>query len=143
MIFMRMGRLCRRSIELVAALLLCLNLAVAQFDSATVLGTVHDSSGAIIGAAKVTLKNVKTGISTVADTDENGNYQFLNVPIGTYTVQAEKAGFRTAAAEQFAVTVSARQRVDLTLQVGGTTETVWCRRQRPHWRPTPATAARW
>jgi hypothetical protein len=56
--------------------------------------------------------------------NDSGNYQFLNVPIGTYTVRAELTGFKTAAAEEFTVTVGARQRVDLKLEVGAVNETV-------------------
>src|SRR6187200_706800 len=90
----------------------------AQFDAATVLGTVRDSSGAIVPGATVTLKNVATGITATAVSDENGNYQFLNVRIGTYNARAELQGFSAAEAENFTVTVNARQRVDMTLKVG-------------------------
>ena len=113
----------RISFAAIACLFLS-TVAFAQFDSATVLGTIRDSSGAVIDSAKVTLKNVNTGIAAVSEANNQGNFQFLNVPIGTYTVQSEKPGFRTAAAEPFPVTVSARQRVDLTMQVGGVTESV-------------------
>ena len=51
----------------------------AQFDTATVLGTVKDSSGAVVPGATVTLKNTATGITANAVTDADGNYQFLNV----------------------------------------------------------------
>jgi hypothetical protein len=51
-------------------------------------------------------------------------YNFLNVRIGAYRVKAELAGFRTAIADEFTVTVNARQRVDLTLAVGETTQSI-------------------
>jgi hypothetical protein len=98
--------------------------AFAQFDTATVLGTVRDSTGGIIPGATVTLKNVSTGITATGVSDENGNYQFLNVRIGTYSVRAELQGFSVAEADNFPVTVSARLRVDLTLKVGNIDETV-------------------
>ena len=96
----------------------------AQFDAATVLGTVRDSSGAVVPGATVTLKNVSTGITANAVSDANGDYQFLNVRVGNYTVRAELQGFSVAEAESFAVTVNARLRVDLTLAVGSVGETV-------------------
>ncbi len=96
----------------------------AQFDAATVLGTVRDSSGAVVPGATVTLKNAATGISAASVSDENGNYQFLNVRIGSYSVRAELQGFSVAEAEDFSVTVNARQRVDLTLKIGSVGETV-------------------
>lgn len=81
---------------------------IAQYDTATVLGTVTDPSGAAVPNAKVTLLNVQTGVSTQLTTDENGNYQFLNQRIGSYRVTAEAGGFKQAASVDFTLTVSAR-----------------------------------
>jgi hypothetical protein len=100
------------------------NTAFAQFDSATVLGTIHDANGAAISGATVTLKNIDTGLSVTAQTDGDGNFQFTNVRIGNYRVSAEKQGFSTAVAERVNVTVNARQRVDLAMQPGAVTESV-------------------
>jgi hypothetical protein len=111
-----------RSLTLLILLLPALTLA--QFDSATVLGTVTDGSGGVVSGAKVALDNVETGIKQTATTDQQGNYQFLNVKIGAYRVSAEATGFKTALADTFTVTVNARQRVDMTLQVGTVTESV-------------------
>src|SRR3954452_4597808 len=107
----------------VAALLLPAT-ARAQFDTATVLGTIKDSSGAVVPGATVILKNTATGITANAVTDADGNYQFLNVRVGTYSIRAELQGFSAAEAKDVAVTVNARQRVDLALAVGGLGETV-------------------
>jgi hypothetical protein len=98
--------------------------AYAQFDTAAVLGTVRDPNGAALSKATVTLKNVATGITATAQTDEDGNYQFFNVKIGAYQVTAEAQGFSRAVADNIQVTVSARQRIDLTLKAGAVTETV-------------------
>jgi Carboxypeptidase regulatory-like domain/TonB dependent receptor-like, beta-barrel/TonB-dependent Receptor Plug Domain len=96
----------------------------AQFDTATVLGSVVDSSGARVPGATVTLKNADTGITATTVSDVEGNYQFLNVRVGTYSVRAELQGFSAAIAERVTVTVNARQRVDLTMKVGDIGETV-------------------
>lgn len=98
-------------------LLLLGNIATvhAQFDTATVLGTVSDTNGAVVPNATVTLKNVQTGVVATATTDESGNYQFTGVKIGTYQVTVEAQGFSTAIAENVEATVNARQRIDLTL----------------------------
>jgi carboxypeptidase family protein/TonB-dependent receptor-like protein len=98
--------------------------AFAQFDSATVLGTIHDANGAAVSGVTVTLKNIDTGLSVTAQADGDGNFQFTNVKIGNYRVSAEKQGFSTAVAERVNVTVNARQRVDLTMQPGAVTESV-------------------
>lgn len=112
------------------AVALCLALApitYAQFETATVLGTVRDVTGSVIPLVRVTLENVNTGITSATTTDETGSCQFLNVRIGTYRVKAEATGFSTAVAEDFSVTVNARQRVDLVLQVGNVTESITVR----------------
>ena len=96
----------------------------AQFDSGAVLGTVQDASSAVVTGAKVTLENTSTGVTATATTNVSGNYEFPNVSRGTYRVRAEAAGFKAAVAEEFTVTVGARQRVDLKLQVGETTQTI-------------------
>jgi hypothetical protein len=98
--------------------------ARAQFDTATVLGTVRDASAGLVPGVMVTLRNVDTGITATTVTGGDGSYQFLNVRVGTYVVRAELEGFSTAIAENIAVTVNARLRVDLTLTVGGLDETV-------------------
>src|SRR5262245_50052663 len=113
-----------------AILLTCLLMivaaapALAQFDTAVVLGAVRDPNGAVLPKATVTLKNLATGVTTTAQTDDDGNYQFFNVKIGAYQVTAESQGFARAVAENIQVTVNARQRVDLTLRAGAVTETV-------------------
>ena len=118
-------RILRRAARMVVVMCFLLPTAVfAQFDTATVLGTVRDASSNVVPGAKIVLTNIGTGISATATTDENGSYQFLNVKIGTYRVSAEMTGFSTAVAEGFTVTVNARLRVDLSLKVGALTETV-------------------
>ncbi len=117
---MSKARLCTAA----AVLLVLTTAGLAQFETASVLGTIRDASGALVRASKVTLENVDTGISAATQTDDAGNYIFLNVRIGTYRVKAESPGFKTAIAEDFTVTVNARQRVDLTLAVGETTQTI-------------------
>jgi hypothetical protein len=110
---------------LVVLMLLCVpGLASAQFETATVVGTVRDSSGAVVPQAKVTLTNTQTGVSQERTTDANGNYEFFTVRIGTYVVTAEKSGFSIALVDNVQVTVGARQRVDLSMAVGQVTETV-------------------
>jgi len=96
----------------------------AQFDTATVLGTLRDPSGSVIPNAKVTLRNVNTGVTASTMTDEAGNFEFLTVRIGDYRVSAEAAGFAPLSTDTFNVAVNARQRVDLTMKIGASTESV-------------------
>jgi hypothetical protein len=106
------------------AAVLLVPAAFGQFDTAAVLGTVRDPSGAVVPNSKVTLENTRTGITETKQTDAAGNFEFLTVRIGNYRVKAEAAGFKTAVAAEFTVTVGARQRVDLKLEVGDTTQAV-------------------
>ena len=96
----------------------------AQFDSATVLGTVHDPTGSVIANAKITLRNVATAVTATTTTNAAGNYEFLTVKIGDYTIKAEANGFSALTTETFNVAVNARQRVDVTLTVGSATESI-------------------
>ncbi len=104
--------------------LLLPNALFAQFDAAAVLGTITDSSGAVVSAANVTLTNERTGVVVTTLTNNNGVYEFLNVRPGSYTVSAEIAGFKKGLSGVFDVTVGSRQRVALQLQVGEVTEVV-------------------
>src|ERR1700751_3589185 len=87
----------------VFALLLSLRIpaALAQFESGTVLGTVHDPSGATVAGASITLSNLKTGITVRATTDANGDYEFVNQRLGSYRVRVEVTGFLTSEIDAF------------------------------------------
>ena len=67
--------------------------AVAQ-DSATVRGTVTDSTGAVIPGAEVTVTNQATNQATTGGTDASGNYEFTNLPTGSYTIRVDVPGFQ-------------------------------------------------
>ena len=117
----------RRMFRLGLALLACLVFvgirpASAQFDTATVVGTVKDTSAAIVSGAKVTLTNMETGVSVVRTSAAEGNYEFVSVRPGLYIVSAEKEGFSIALIDNIRVQVGARLRVDLQLEVGQLTE---------------------
>ncbi|HLJ44816.1 MAG TPA: TonB-dependent receptor [Bryobacteraceae bacterium] len=96
----------------------------AQFDTAEVLGTIRDSSGGSLANATVTLINQDTGIQVKTTTDANGNYDFFNVKVGRYTINAELSGFSKFTTTDVIVNVNARQRVDVTMQVGIVTQSV-------------------
>src|SRR5437899_4769633 len=86
---------------------------VAQFESGTVLGTVRDQSGAPMTNCAVTLENVGTGVTLKTNTNATGDFQFVNVRLGTYRIRAEATGFQKAVTEDFEVRTDSRQRVDV------------------------------
>ncbi|MDE1175764.1 MAG: TonB-dependent receptor [Edaphobacter sp.] len=98
--------------------------AQAQFDTASVLGYVHDNSGAAVPNATVTLTNVATGIAQTKQTDNEGKYEFPSVQIGNYQISTEATGFDRTRTETFAAQTNARQRVDVTLKTGSVSEEV-------------------
>src|SRR5471030_214856 len=116
---------CRASL---LALLFLLSLGIptasAQFDTASVVGTVKDTSGATVPDAKVTLTNTQTGVSVIRTTSSDGNYEFVTVRPGVYLVSAEKNGFSIALTDNVQVQVGARLRVDMQMAVGQLTEKV-------------------
>src|SRR5690242_21796278 len=80
-------------------------ISMAQ-STATLQGTVKDEKGSVVPGAKVTARNLATGIERTTQTDTDGNYQIAALPVGTYSVGIEAAGFK-------------RQLVsDMTIEVG-------------------------
>jgi hypothetical protein len=113
----------RTLLAFVAALLLA-SPAFGQFETAEVVGTVQDPSDKTIAKASVTLVNQGTGIEAKATTNENGDYDFLNVKVGKYTVTVEAPGFSKVSTADVDVQVEARQRVDFRMQVGEVTQSL-------------------
>ncbi len=99
-------------------------LLSAQIETAEVLGTVTDPTGAAVSGANVTLTNQETGIQAKTTTDAGGSYDFLTVKPGLYTIAVERDGFARATASDIRVNVNARQRVDLKMKLGAVSETV-------------------
>ena len=96
----------------------------AQFETAEVLGTVRDASGAGVPKVSVTLTNQDTGIQMKTSTGEDGTYDFFNVKVGRYTLDFEHTGFSKTTTQNVVVDVNARQRVDVTMQVGVVSEAI-------------------
>jgi hypothetical protein len=112
------------SFRILLGVILAAAALLGQFETAEVLGTVRDASGAVLPKATVRLTNQDTGIEVKSTTDENGNYDFFDVKVGRYTIAVEAAGFSKMSTTDVTVNVGARQRVDLAMQVGAITETV-------------------
>src|SRR5215471_14058255 len=110
--------------SLVVLITLCAVPAYAQFDTASVVGTVRDTTGAAMPDATVTLTSSETAVSLTRSTNNEGVYEFATVRPGTYVVTAEKSGFAVALVDAVQVQVGARQRVDLQMAVGQVSEKV-------------------
>jgi hypothetical protein len=93
-------------------------------NTATVLGTVTDPSGAVIGGATVTLTNTGTGISQTTAANSAGQYTFPSVRPGTYSVKVTMTGFQTATVPSLVVNVSKSYQVNFKMVLGQVSKTV-------------------
>lgn len=115
-----------RYLHLVILLTACLALfafpALAQ--EATIVGTVTDPTGAAVANAAIKITNTDTGIARTISTGSDGQYAAPDLHIGHYIVRAEAPGFKVIERKDLVLQVGDRTRVDFTLPVGNTKETV-------------------
>jgi len=97
---------------------------IAQTFRGTILGTITDSSGAVVPGAKVTVRQVATGLARTTEATSDGSYSVPELPIGTYTVTVAAAGFQTSVTRDVIVDVATERRVDAQLRAGQVSETV-------------------
>ena len=95
-----------------------------QTITATILGTVEDSTGAVIPGATVEVRNTDTGVTRTVEADARGNYVAPQLPLGNYQVQASSTGFKVQIRTGITLTVGQAATIDLVLEVGDVTESV-------------------
>jgi hypothetical protein len=98
-------------------------LAAAQTVNVTIQGRVFDSTGAVIPQASVTAVNASTGFSRSTTATSTGDYQIALLPVGDYTVTADKQGFQRAA-KKVHLDIGAEANVDFTLTIGQVSQEV-------------------
>jgi Carboxypeptidase regulatory-like domain len=96
----------------------------SQSTFGTILGTVHDSSGAIIPGAAVTLTNTGTAAQRVLKSDSSGDFVFSNIDVGTYTVTVTSQGFEKFSQPNILLTARETRRVEVAMQLGAESKTV-------------------
>jgi hypothetical protein len=106
------------------AVLVSAPCAAAQSTYGSIIGTVRDSSGAVVAGVRVSLVNQGTSIESKTSTDSNGDYSFLNLEAGKYTLTAASTGFATATYTDLDLEARETKRVDAVLKVGPASETV-------------------
>ena len=99
-------------------------VGLAQNDRGTVTGTVTDPTDATVPGAKLVLRNTETGALSETQTTPTGNYTFTSLPVGTYDLTVQAAGFKTEVEKQLAVQIDQTLRLDVKLEVGSATESV-------------------
>ena len=105
-------------------LLLNASLALGQVTTAAILGTVQDTSNAVVAGVTVTVLNVGTGAIRTLTTDELGRFSATSLSIGNYEVTAERAGFKKAVRAGITLAIGQDAVVDFTLAVGQVSEEV-------------------
>src|SRR5215475_4803615 len=98
--------------------------SIAAGQEATIVGTVTDQTGAAVPNASITITNTDTGIARTSTTGGDGQYVVPDLHIGHYVVRAQAAGFKAEERKDLLLQVGDRTRVDFTLEVGNTQETV-------------------
>ncbi len=111
-------------IRIAATAVIISGLLSAQSAEATVSGFITDQSGAAVVGAAVSAVNTATNQKTPATADENGFYNLRALPIGSYLVSIEKAGFRKYLRENLVLTTGQQLTLDVRLEVGAVTESV-------------------
>ena len=116
----------RHSLCSVLAVLLCAlpAAAFAQQETATIAGTITDSTGAVVPHAVVVVTNVQTGITVRTTATESGSYLVPSLRPGDYSVAVESKGFQKTVRTGVTLQVAQVARIDVTLQTGGLTEAV-------------------
>ena len=96
----------------------------AQSSNATLNGTVTDPSGAVVPNAELTLTNTATKTEAKFTASERGEFTFRNLTPGTYDLQASKSGFQAYLRKGIILTINQNATSNVSLQVGGATDTV-------------------
>src|SRR6266581_4494407 len=124
---------------LITVIFLCGHLASAQVTTATIAGVVQDASGAVIPGVSITAKNVETGVTRTATTDEGGRYTVPELTLGNYEVEAQLPGFQTEVRSGITLTVGRSAVVNFSLKVGQVSDKVTITAEAPLVESTTAT----
>jgi hypothetical protein len=98
--------------------------AAAQQATASLTGSVKDTSGAIVVGAKVTLKNTGTNFSRTIATGKDGDYLFSEIPIGTFELTVVQSGFDKYLRRGITLEINQSARLDVALQIGTTSQVI-------------------
>ena len=123
---MRSRRVCWFVVCL-AVVAVCLSLPtflLAQGTTGRIVGRVADPGGAVLSNVKVTLVNEGTNVSRDIKTNENGDYDFVEVPVGSYRLEFDSAGFKKNVRRGVNLDINQVLTLNMTMQVGAAQEVV-------------------
>ena len=119
-----------RLLPLAWALLAIASSAPSQV-TAAISGRIEDPSGNGVGGVAVSIRNLETGATRSATTDEAGNFRVLSLPVGPYQVRAEKPGFKSEVRNGVDLVVGQEAVVRLRLELGDLAQEVTVNEQIP------------
>ena len=99
-------------------------VARAQVTTGSILGTVHDASGAVLPDATITVIDTGKGTTVVKQTDSEGNYSVPYLLPGSYNISVESKGFKRSLQNNVVVDIDQKAQIDFSLEPGGASETV-------------------
>ncbi len=129
---------------ILAAFVLVLGVASVGFaqqaDTALIVGTVSDTTGAVIPGVAVTFNHVETGSTYTSETNESGNFRSNPLRIGTYLVIVEADGFKTYSGSGVNLSIGDVRELNVSLEVGAVTEVIEVEATAPLLQTTEASA---
>src|SRR5262249_23131714 len=111
-------------VKIAMCILLSVCVSLAQLNTASILGTVTDSSGAVVPSASVTVQNQDTGATYNITADGRGNFVAPLLTVGVYRVTADATGFQTQVQENIRLSVSERLNLSIPVEPGAISEPV-------------------
>lgn len=96
----------------------------AQAQTASLTGTVKDTTGAVVPGVQLTLTDLSRRLVRSTESDASGIYLFDRLAPGAYELKAEQQGFKTFLNPSITLEIDQRARADVTLEVGGLEQTV-------------------
>ena len=97
---------------------------LGQQTTATLVGTITDSSSSSLVRTQVSVRNLQTNLTRETQTDDTGNYTVPFLPVGSYAVIAKMKGFRQAKVESVLLVAGQTGRVDFRMEIGDVTQTM-------------------
>ena len=118
-----MMRFTKAALAVVMLLIFAVPSLMADEVYARVKGTIVDTTGALIPTVQLTATNTQTGVSKTITSRSDGTYEFVQLPVGPYTIAATKSGFKNYKSN-IVLTVNENFDLPIKLEVGSNTETV-------------------
>ena len=110
-----------------------------QYGAGVILGTITDSTKAVVPSVEVTARNQSTGATRTFTTGVDGDYELTPLPAGTYTITAQSKAFKTATVPDVVVSVGSQTRIDIVMELGSVNETVQVQAAAPLLQTNTAT----